>query len=96
MLLDTVDKGLRMWISGHVQGVGFRHFIWRRARELGLRGEVRNLPGGAVQVRAFGEAAALDRLLAMARQGPSSARVTEVRTEADPGGDLPPDFEIGN
>jgi acylphosphatase len=37
---------LRAIVRGRVQGVGFRDFVWRRARFLGLSGYVRNLPDG--------------------------------------------------
>ncbi len=40
-------------VYGHVQGVFFRDFVFRRATELGLTGYVRNLPdGGVVEVNA--------------------------------------------
>jgi len=83
MLARIVGESIRMVISGRVQGVGFRHFMWRRATELGLSGDVRNLASGAVEVRARGEAAALDQLAALARQGPPAARVTEVRIDPE-------------
>lgn len=83
-----------MVIAGRVQGVGFRHFIWRRAGELGLRGDVRNLPGGEVEVRALGESSQIARLAALAREGPPAARVTEVRIEPGDDAALPRGFEI--
>ncbi|MBI5036620.1 acylphosphatase [Candidatus Micrarchaeota archaeon] len=36
--------------EGEVQGVGYRHFVYRVANELGAKGFVRNLPGGKVDV----------------------------------------------
>jgi len=66
-------------IVGLVQGVGFRHFVWQRARALGLKGYVRNLrPEEAVEVVAEGERAALERLLADLKVGPRAARVGRV------------------
>ncbi len=41
-------------VYGYVQGVFFRAFVARQAKELGLTGFVRNLPGGAVEVNAEG------------------------------------------
>jgi acylphosphatase len=72
-----------------VQGVGYRHFIVVEARRLGLRGVVRNLPGGDVEVIAEGERAVLGRLLERARAGPPHAVVTDLVTEWDEG---PPRF----
>jgi hydrogenase maturation protein HypF len=50
----------RCWrVYGQVQGVGFRPFVYRLAHEYGLRGWVKNL-GGAVEIVAWGDIAALD------------------------------------
>jgi acylphosphatase len=76
---------LSLVVRGRVQGVGFRHFVWRRARELGLDGEVRNRPDGAVEIVAWGDPAALDRLIEQVRRGPSSARVLDLEVRYDAG-----------
>jgi acylphosphatase len=65
-------------IRGRVQRVGFRYFICGRAETLGLAGWVRNRQDGAVELEAEGPHPALEDLVAAARQGPASARVTAV------------------
>jgi acylphosphatase len=50
-------------VHGRVQGVGFRFFVLRQGRALGLTGYVRNLPGGMVEVWAEGEKGKLLQLL---------------------------------
>ncbi len=65
-------------VHGRVQGVGFRWFVVRRAGEHGVKGEVRNLPGGSVEVRAEGARGALEGLLDDLRAGPPRARVERV------------------
>ena len=50
-------------VHGLVQGVGFRFFVARHARALGLTGYVRNMPGGMVEVFAEGEKGKLLQLL---------------------------------
>lgn len=65
-------------VHGKVQGVGFRWFVRHRAGEHGVAGEVRNLPDGAVEVRAEGARAALEALLDDLRAGPTRARVERV------------------
>jgi acylphosphatase len=67
-------------VRGRVQGVGFRYFVVEEALMLGLRGYARNESNGSVEVLAQGPRSALERLLAILRQGPSSAYVAEVRT----------------
>jgi len=72
-------------VQGRVQGVGFRVFVAQRARSLELKGCVRNLPDGSVEIEAEGDPDALDRLLEAVRRGPPAARVTDVddtRSEA--------------
>ena len=68
-------------VHGDVQGVGFRFFVVDHARELGLRGWVRNLPGGGVELTAEGERPQLEDLLRAARRGPRHAHVTGVEVE---------------
>ncbi|MGH2517288.1 MAG: acylphosphatase [Ktedonobacterales bacterium] len=68
-------------VCGSVQGVGFRYFVRREASALGVRGYVRNLPGGEVEVVAEGERRRLERLLALLERGPSAAEVERVEAE---------------
>ncbi|HZC67914.1 MAG TPA: acylphosphatase [Nitrospirales bacterium] len=65
-------------VSGDVQGVGYRAFAQRAAKDLGLSGWVRNLYDGRVQVEVEGPRAKVEELLARLRHGPSLAVVTDV------------------
>ena len=68
---------LRIAIAGAVQGVGFRPFVCRLAREIGLAGSVCN-DGAGVLIEAEGAPAALDRFLdRLARDAPAHAMVTD-------------------
>jgi acylphosphatase len=71
----------RLIVSGRVQGVGFRFFAERAARELALAGFVRNLPNGAVEAVAEGEEEAIVRYVERLREGPRMGRVTDLRVE---------------
>ncbi|MGH8648662.1 MAG: acylphosphatase [Burkholderiales bacterium] len=73
-------------ITGRVQGVGFRFYMQRKARELGVTGWVRNRRDGAVEAVVQGSAGAVESMIAWARRGPPSAVVAEVRV-TDAGGD---------
>ena len=70
---------LHAWVSGQVQGVGYRYFVINKALSLGLRGHVRNDNTGDVEVLAQGTRPALERLLALLWRGPSAAQVSQVR-----------------
>jgi len=73
---------IHVFVRGRVQGVGFRWFVRERARELGLRGWVRNLEDGDVEVAALGSAEALERLRVRLEAGPPGARVMTVESAA--------------
>jgi acylphosphatase len=71
-------RSVHVVLRGRVQGVGFRAFVQRRAREHGVRGEVRNTPDGAVELTAEGDDARLETFLGEVREGPLHARVEHV------------------
>ena len=73
-------------ITGRVQGVGFRFYTQRKARELGITGWVRNRRDGAVEAMVQGSSGAVEAMIAWARRGPPSAVVADVRI-ADATGD---------
>ena len=86
----------RAWVvEGRVQGVGFRESTRREAERLGgLRGFVRNLADGRVEVVAEGAEVGLSALVRFLRRGPSLARVSRV-APVDPPVSLPhPGFVI--
>jgi acylphosphatase len=71
----------RLILKGKVQGVGFRWFTRKAAQELGLVGQVRNLPDGDVEVEVAGGPGPLDAFRERLRQGPPGARVTGVEEQ---------------
>ncbi|MFC1933346.1 acylphosphatase [Chloroflexota bacterium] len=72
---------LRAIVYGRVQGVFFRAFTLRHARELGLTGYVRNLPDWkTVEVQAEGERNKLEKLINYLKVGPPGAKVEKVET----------------
>lgn len=68
-------------VYGRVQGVGFRHFVSRLARRLGIKGWVRNERNGSVRIAAAGPSGAIDEFVSLVRQGPPSARVESLQIE---------------
>ncbi len=82
-------------VAGVVQGVGFRRFVEREARRLGLAGWVRNEPGGAVSGEAEGGDAELSAFRVLLALGPAFAAVERLDWEAlDMRSSLPFPFEI--
>lgn len=71
-------------VAGRVQGVGFRFECRRLAIQLGLRGWVKNLDDGSVEIVAEGEPEAVKRMTDWARKGPFGAVVDACRAIPEP------------
>ncbi|MBK8868896.1 MAG: acylphosphatase [Dermatophilaceae bacterium] len=85
---DT-DARVTAFVHGYVQGVGFRWWVRARALELGLVGHARNTYDDRVEVVAQGPSNAVERLVRLLGENPSTTmrpgRVTQVTTQwADP------------
>jgi len=83
-----------MVIRGLVQGVGFRYFTERAARHLGLRGWVRNLADGRVEVVAAGPEDDVAAFVAQLRRGPAAGRVEALEVSETTLEDTVTRFEI--
>lgn len=69
-------------VYGRVQGVFFRYFVKNAAKNLGLKGYVRNLPSGnAVEVQAEGDKQQLEKLIEQLKIGPPGAWVNRVEID---------------
>jgi acylphosphatase len=68
----------RFFVSGRVQGVGFRFFAERTAAILGVGGYVKNLFDGRVEVYAIGSARQMDALKCALQRGPRMGAVERV------------------
>jgi len=78
----------RLIIQGIVQGVAYRYHMTEAARRLGACGWVRNRSDGTVEALVSGDATAVAAIIAWARHGPPSARVSHVAVElAEESGD---------
>ena len=89
-----MKQRVHILVSGRVQGVSFRAYTQQRASAFGLRGYVRNLPNGDVEIVAEGEREAFEKLLEWARHGPSGAAVMDVQVDLSEADDSFPDFSI--
>ncbi|HYZ63405.1 MAG TPA: acylphosphatase [Acetobacteraceae bacterium] len=78
----------RLRIAGLVQGVGFRAWMVREAKRLGVYGWVRNRGDGTVEALVHGDSAAVEELLRACRRGPLGAEVTLIHEDlAEPEGE---------
>ena len=72
------ERAVHVFVTGLVQGVGFRYFTIRKAQACGVKGYVRNCPDGRVEVWAEGPEERLQVLLKDLAKGPYSARVDKL------------------
>ena len=72
---------INAFVLGRVQGVGFRYFAVQKARKLGLKGFVRNVPGGKVEVVAQGSREKLELLIGILKEGSCLGNVEDVKVE---------------
>jgi acylphosphatase len=92
--IESQPQRARLLISGVVQGVYYRSAAMEQARVLGLRGMVRNLLSGEVELVAEGPLAVLNQLIAWCHMGPPAARVDKVAVRWEPATDEFVDFRI--
>jgi len=82
-----------VYISGKVQGVGYRLSTQSEAVKLGIKGWVRNVPDGRVEAVFEGEQQAVDQIIQWCHQGPRAAVVKEVQVEYETPEGLP-EFQV--
>ena len=70
-----------IYVAGRVQGVGYRAFAWRVATQRNLRGTVRNMDDGRVELEVEGSRGQIETLLEELKVGPPASRVTGVQVE---------------
>ena len=79
--MDEEKQTKRYFVSGIVQGVGFRFFVQRAAQKLRVGGYTRNLFDGRVEVLAIGSPKQLDAMKSALERGPRFSSVSGVREE---------------
>jgi len=87
-------KTVRILVSGIVQGVGFRFFVLKNAKNLGLGGWVRNTSDRKVEAVFQGAETEVDKMVELCRKGPSSAHVKDVRVFGEQNSIVYDKFEI--
>lgn len=97
LVIDANNPLIQVYafISGKVQGVGFRNFTLSSVRQIGdIKGYVKNLSDGRVELVAEGHKFDLDSLIERVKQGPRSARVEDVEIKERPFSGKYKSFEI--
>lgn len=77
-------RRIHTFVSGRVQGVGYRYSTRDLALQLRLTGWVKNLPDGRVEAVFEGDDPSLQKMLQWCRQGPSGSIVKDVEVYDEP------------
>ncbi len=75
---------LHIYVSGRVQGIGYRGYVSREANRLGVAGWVRNLYDGRVELVVEGEEDKVNYFVEICKKGPPFAKVDKVEVLSEP------------
>lgn len=87
-------KQAHVFISGNVQGIGYRQFVKSNARKLGLTGWVRNTEDGGVEAVFQGEEDMITVIIEQCKKGPFMAEVEHVGFDWEEGEETVEDFKV--
>lgn len=83
-----MKKSVRLYIEGTVQGVFFRQFIKENAERYNVKGFVRNLEDGKVEVFAEGDNENVDKMIELCKAGPKHSQIKNVEIKEEKFQDL--------
>lgn len=78
-----MKKSIRIYISGIVQGVFFRAFVKENAERYNVKGFVRNLEDGRVEVFLEGDTNDVNKMIELCKQGPKHSKITNVEEKEE-------------
>ena len=78
-----MKKSVRLYIDGTVQGVFFRIFIKENAERHDIKGFVRNLEDGKIEVFLEGDANNVNKMIELCRKGPKHAQIRNVELKPE-------------
>ncbi len=78
-----MKKSVRIYVSGTVQGVFFRNYIKQNAEKIGLKGFVRNLEDGRVEVFIEGGADDVKKMIDITKKGPKHSVIRDIQIKQE-------------
>ncbi len=78
-----MKKSIRLYITGSVQGVFYRDFIKQNAEKLDVRGFVRNLEDGRVEIFLEGLPENVDKMIEVCKAGPKHSQIRSVEEKIE-------------
>lgn len=78
-----MKKSVRLYISGTVQGVFYRSFVKENAEKIGVKGFVRNLEDGRVEIFIEGNPEEVKKMMDICKKGPKHSEIKNVETRVE-------------
>jgi len=78
-----MKKSVRLYIDGTVQGVFFRMFVKENAERHNVKGFVRNLESGKIEVFLEGDADSVNKMIELCEKGPKHAKIRNVQIKPE-------------
>ncbi len=78
-----MKKAIRLYITGTVQGVFFRSFIKENAERYNVKGFVRNLEDGRVEVFIEGNSEDINKMIDVCKKGPKHSQIRKVEEKLE-------------
>jgi len=76
-----MEERVRVLVYGKVQGIGYRSFVRKYAKMLGLKGYVRNLPENKVEAVFCGDKKDIERMIEIMKKNHPLAEVKDIKVE---------------
>jgi len=78
-----MKKSIRLYITGTVQGIFFRAFVKENAERYNVKGFVRNLEDGRIEIFLEGNAEDVNKMIELCRKGPKQAQIRKVEEKPE-------------
>lgn len=78
-----MKKSIRLYINGTVQGVFFREFIKENAERNNVKGFVRNLEDGRIEIFLEGDVDSVDKMIELCKKGPKHSQIRNVEIKEE-------------
>jgi acylphosphatase len=83
-----MKKSVRVYITGTVQGIFFRMFVKQNAEKLDLKGFVRNLEDGRVEIFLEGDSKNVIKMIELCKKGPKHSQIRNIEIKEEKFQDL--------
>ncbi len=78
-----MKKAVRLYIQGSVQGIFFRQFVKDNAEKNDVKGFVRNLEDGRVEIFLEGDLENVDKMIELCKKGPKHSQIRNVEVKEE-------------